>query len=233
MIALFGLVPHRPLPASHRFLPILGVCLLGACAHAPRAHDADLAGHWEGTIAPHGSEEGLRPARLRLDLVVTDGQVTGTGELLPSGTEYGDWRCGRVLGEFRRGRAVLTFEPEGMYPHTLHLRLTDAGELDGSMDQPGRRDFGARPGQIYPRVYPLRVILVRPDCAWPTHALTFPAHRSRDRGRCLRPIRIRPPTPYASGLPRPGSDPRPWLDRIRRAVRAASIHPTPSRRRTA
>jgi hypothetical protein len=65
--ALFGLnmgvgtgkpMPQRPVPASHRFLLILGVCLLGACAQAPRVHDADLAGDWEGTIAPMAPRKG-------------------------------------------------------------------------------------------------------------------------------------------------------------------------------
>jgi hypothetical protein len=67
-----------------------------------------------------------------------------------------------VPGEFRRGRVILQ-ELEGTLPHTLHLRLTDAGQLEGSLDHPGRRDCGARPGQFYPRVYRLGIVLVCQD----------------------------------------------------------------------
>jgi hypothetical protein len=147
----------RPVLRRPNRLPLLAsLFLLIACAHAPRADDADLAGVWEGTATPQGRAE-AEPFTLRLDLVVTRGQVTGTGEMIPPGAEPGFGRALQVQGEFQGSRAILRVDPEGLRPHVLRVRLTEPGRLEGTLapDLPG----GTRP--IAGAGSPVRIVLER------------------------------------------------------------------------
>jgi hypothetical protein len=146
--------PIRPRPRPR--LPLLAaVLILGACAHAPRVDDAELTGRWEGTATPQGRGE-EEPFALRLDLVVSRGQVTGTGEMAPPAGQR-EGRSVFVEGEFRGGRAILRFESEGLGPHVLRVRLTEPDRLEGSLETD--RPAGLRP--VAGQGYRMRIDLAR------------------------------------------------------------------------
>jgi hypothetical protein len=144
--------PHR----RHR-LPLLGaILLLAACAHAQTVADADLSGRWEGTATPRGGDED-QAFGLRLDLVVTDGRVAGSGHMIPAGGLHREGRPVRVEGEFQGRRAFLRFDAEGMRAHVLRVILSEPDRLEGSLDMDSPGGMRPLPGQRYP----IRVVLTR------------------------------------------------------------------------